>query len=67
VYLSTIGRPKSGAGAATGRRFTRVGGFVSGNVVALGAVSLITDISAEMVTAILPMYLVLGLHLSPFA
>lgn len=35
-----------------------------GNVLALGAVSLCTDISAEMVTAVLPAYLVLGLHLS---
>ena len=41
--------------------------LVSGNVVALGMVSLITDISSEMVTAILPMYLVLGLQLSPLA
>ena len=36
----------------------------TGNVVALGPVSLITDISSEMVTAVLPVYLVLGLHLS---
>ena len=35
-----------------------------GNVVALGTVSLFTDISSEMVTAVLPAYLVLGLHLS---
>ncbi len=35
-----------------------------GNVLALGTVSLLTDISAEMVTAVLPAYLVLGLHLS---
>jgi nitrate/nitrite transporter NarK len=40
---------------------------VSGNVLALGAVSLITDASAEMVTAILPIYLLVGLGLSPFA
>nr|WP_245633775.1 MFS transporter [Amycolatopsis jejuensis] len=39
--------------------------LVSGNVFALGAVSLVTDISSEMVTAVLPVYLVLGLHLSP--
>ena len=38
---------------------------VSANVVALGMVSLVTDISSEMVTAVLPVYLVLGLHLSP--
>ncbi|GIH07719.1 MFS transporter [Rhizocola hellebori] len=34
---------------------------------ALGTVSLITDVSAEMVTAILPVYLVVGLSLSPAA
>ncbi|MFE2111671.1 MFS transporter [Kitasatospora sp. NPDC059463] len=34
-------------------------------VVALGAVSLVTDVSSEMVTAVLPLYLVLGLGLSP--
>ncbi|QNE23228.1 MFS transporter [Kribbella qitaiheensis] len=39
--------------------------LLSGNVFALGAVSLITDISSAMVTAVLPVYLVLGLHLSP--
>ncbi len=37
------------------------------NVVALGAVSLITDVSSEMVTAVLPLYLVAGLGLSPLA
>lgn len=36
----------------------------TGNVLALGLVSLFTDVSAEMVTAVLPAYLVLGLHLS---
>lgn len=35
------------------------------NVLALGVVSLVTDISAEMVTAILPLYLVFGLGLNP--
>ncbi|MEU8530763.1 MFS transporter, partial [Streptomyces sp. NPDC048629] len=38
---------------------------VSGTVLALGAVSLVTDVSSEMVTAVLPLYLVLGLGLSP--
>ena len=36
----------------------------TGNVVALGLVSMATDVSSEMVTAVLPAYLVLGLHLS---
>ena len=32
---------------------------------ALGTVSLVTDVSSEMVTAVLPLYLVTGLGLSP--
>ncbi|MCX5062675.1 MFS transporter [Streptomyces sp. NBC_00452] len=38
---------------------------VPATVLALGAVSLITDISSEMVTAVLPLYVVAGLGLSP--
>ena len=38
---------------------------VPGTVPALGAVSLITDVSSEMVTAVLPLYVVAGLGLSP--
>ncbi|MFE9257670.1 MFS transporter [Streptomyces sp. NPDC006879] len=38
---------------------------VTSAVLALGTVSLITDISSEMVTAVLPLYLVAGLGLSP--
>jgi MFS family permease len=38
---------------------------IAPTVFALGAVSLITDISSEMVTAVLPLYLVAGLGLSP--
>ncbi|MGQ5259818.1 MFS transporter [Micromonospora sp. ZYX-F-536] len=65
MYLSTVSRPAADppAGGRPGRRLA----LVSGNVVALGTVSLITDVSAEMVTAILPLYLVLGLQLSPVA
>ncbi|MBG6066850.1 MFS family permease [Micromonospora ureilytica] len=65
MYLSTVSRPvadEPGPGPRR-RRFA----MVSGNVVALGTVSLITDVSAEMVAAVLPLYLVLGLHLSPVA
>ncbi|WP_455709524.1 MFS transporter [Micromonospora zamorensis] len=65
VYLSTVSRPAAeepGPGPRR-RRFA----LVSGNVVALGTVSLITDVSAEMVAAVLPLYLVLGLQLSPVA
>ncbi|MFE9468108.1 MFS transporter [Streptomyces virginiae] len=38
---------------------------VAPTVLALGTVSLITDISSEMVTAVLPLYLIAGLGLSP--
>ncbi|MFI1395986.1 MFS transporter [Streptomyces sp. NPDC020681] len=59
MYLATNGRPDApAAGPAAARR-------VPGTVFALGAVSLVTDISSEMVTAVLPLYLVLGLGLSP--
>jgi MFS family permease len=39
---------------------------VDGNVVSLGITSFFTDISSEMVTAILPIYLTIRLGLSPF-
>jgi MFS family permease len=40
------------------------GGRVPANVLALGSVSLVTDISSEMVTSVLPAYLVFGLGVS---
>ena len=40
---------------------------VSQTVLMLGLTSMFTDISAEMVSTILPMYLVINLHLSPLA
>ncbi|GHC33316.1 MFS transporter [Streptomyces cinnamoneus] len=49
-----------GRHTAPGRRAA-----VPGAVLALGTVSLITDVSSEMVTAVLPLYLVTGLGLSP--
>jgi MFS family permease len=67
MYLATSRAADSGGPAtrppdrSTGLRWRRV----SGNVVALGLVSLVTDISSEMVTAVLPLYLVLGLGLNP--
>lgn len=69
MYLSTITRPAVAGGARSLRRRPRRHRWaaVGANVVALGTVSLITDVSAEMVTAVLPVYLVLGLHLGPFA
>ncbi|WP_410676579.1 MFS transporter [Amycolatopsis sp. cmx-4-68] len=62
MYLSTIGRREQ-AGTVSRRKLSAVGA----NVFALGAVSLVTDVSSEMVTAVLPVYLVLGLHLGPAA
>lgn len=58
----------SAEGAArprAGRRRAAV--TVAPTVLALGTVSLITDVSSEMVTAVLPLYLVTGLGLSPWA
>jgi Major Facilitator Superfamily len=40
---------------------------LSANIWYLGATSLITDISSEMITSILPIYLVLHLHMTPLA
>jgi hypothetical protein len=63
MYLATSRAADSG-GPATGSTVLRWR-RVSGNVVALGLVSLVTDISSEMVTAVLPLYLVLGHGLNP--
>ncbi|MFJ9900168.1 MFS transporter [Streptomyces sp. NPDC091280] len=51
--------------AGTAAATARVSAVVAPTVLALGAVSLITDVSSEMVTAVLPLYLVTGLGLSP--
>jgi MFS family permease len=58
MYLAAVDRPAGGAD-----RTKRI----AGTVFALGAVSLVTDVSSEMVTAVLPLYLVVGLHLGPAA
>jgi MFS family permease len=57
MYLASVGPLRT--------PLRRVAAKVPGNVVALGIVSLVTDVSAEMVTAILPLYLVFGLGLNP--
>ncbi|QUF06601.1 MFS transporter [Actinosynnema pretiosum subsp. pretiosum] len=49
---------------ASVRPTDRVKGRVPGTVFALGAVSLLTDVSAEMVTAFLPAYLLFTLQMS---
>ncbi|MFF3875111.1 MFS transporter [Streptomyces sp. NPDC001978] len=64
VADSRASTPASASGAvrsSAGRRRAAV----APTVLALGAVSLITDVSSEMVTAVLPLYLVAGLGLSP--
>ena len=48
--------------ALRGRRFWP---HVSRNVVALGFTSLLTDVSSEMISTVLPIYLVLYLGLTP--
>jgi hypothetical protein len=50
-----------GEGASLARRWTTV----SRNVVFLGLTSLFTDISSEMLTAVLPLYFVLELRMTP--
>ncbi|GAA2276142.1 MFS transporter [Nonomuraea roseoviolacea subsp. roseoviolacea] len=55
------------ADVKSGVKMSRLSLAVPANVLALGAVSLVTDVSSEMVTAILPFYLVLSLGLSPLA
>ncbi|MGW6840870.1 MFS transporter [Streptomyces sp. NPDC054958] len=65
MYLADRSAPASeGANTAPGRGPVRAPAVAS-TVLALGAVSMITDISSEMVTAVLPLYLIAGLGLSP--
>ncbi|MDF5758154.1 MFS transporter [Spongiactinospora sp. TRM90649] len=59
MYISVRGTPSPAGSGAAGR--------VPGTVVALGFVSLLTDISTEMVTAVLPLFVTVGLGLSPLA
>ncbi|GGO50296.1 MFS transporter [Streptomyces lasiicapitis] len=66
MYLATTDAVATAAKRGRTRR-PRTRGRVTGPVLALGAVSLVTDISSEMVAAVLPLYFVLGLGLSPLA
>ncbi|MEW1780354.1 MFS transporter [Streptomyces sp. NPDC086777] len=52
-------------GTARPSRAGRYRSTIAPTVLALGTVSLVTDVSSEMVTAVLPLYLVAGLGLSP--
>jgi hypothetical protein len=67
MYVSESRGSTPTATAPTAARGPRPGrsSAVTSTVLALGAVSLITDVSSEMVTAVLPLYLVTGLGLSP--
>ncbi|MFG2309644.1 MFS transporter [Streptomyces sp. NPDC048566] len=69
VADSRAGTPRSPAAASAQGAVRPVAGrrraAVAPTVLALGTVSLITDVSSEMVTAVLPLYLVAGLGLSP--
>ncbi|MFJ5925268.1 MFS transporter [Kitasatospora sp. NPDC092948] len=66
MYLADARSTKTGraAAAAPGTRPGRRAA-VPGTVLALGAVSLVTDVSSEMVGAVLPLYVVAALGLSP--
>lgn len=66
MYLAD--RPSAAATPAEVRRPARVRRTVAAlpsTVLVLGTVSLITDVSSEMITAVLPLYLVAELGLSP--
>ncbi|MER6252680.1 MFS transporter [Streptomyces sp. NPDC001584] len=65
MYLADRSAPApEGAKTAPDRAPVRAPAVAS-TVLALGAVSMITDVSSEMVTAVLPLYLIAGLGLSP--
>ncbi|WP_354642774.1 MFS transporter [Kitasatospora camelliae] len=64
MYLAESRRGTETAAPAPGTRPGRRAA-VPGTVLALGAVSLVTDVSSEMVSAVLPLYVVAGLGLSP--
>ncbi|MFD3472998.1 MFS transporter [Streptomyces sp. NPDC058682] len=64
MYLSTSRASDIAGGTPAPKGPLRA---VPGTVFALGLVSLVTDVSAEMVTAVLPLYLMAGLGMSPLA
>jgi MFS family permease len=70
VYTSVRNGPEVATAAADGEVEQRPGGRrlvrgVGGTVVAMGMVSFLTDASAEMVTAVLPLFLILQIGLTP--
>ncbi|WP_394823745.1 MFS transporter [Pendulispora albinea] len=58
------GDPRAGS---QDEQVARLPFFVARNVLFLGLTSLVTDISSEMVSTVLPLYLVYSLELSPLA
>ncbi|MGW1087349.1 MFS transporter [Streptomyces sp. NPDC002596] len=65
MYVSESRGSTPAATAPTARGLFPGRSAVTTTVLVLGTVSLVTDISSEMVTAVLPLYLVTGLGLSP--
>ncbi|GAA2742547.1 MULTISPECIES: MFS transporter [Kitasatospora] len=69
MYLADSRQSKSRASTneavAPDTRPGRRAAAIPGTVLALGAVSLVTDVSSEMVSAVLPLYVVAALGLSP--
>ncbi|HCS61996.1 MAG TPA: MFS transporter [Microbacterium sp.] len=67
MYLAGSKARQDESGSAVHPQVGRRAAGVGSTAVALGAVSLLTDLSSEMVTAVLPLYLVVGLGMSPLA
>ena len=65
MYLAGSKARQDDGGSAVHPTVGRRAAGVGGTAVALGMVSLLTDLSSEMVTAVLPLYLVVGLGMSP--
>lgn len=64
MYPSIRDSPAAGAlGTGSGDRGARF--HVSRNVIFLGLTSLVTDVSSEMLTAVLPLYFMLELRMTP--
>ncbi len=64
MYLANRSSPVA---AASGPTAGKVAGKVAATTVLLGIVSLLTDVSSEAVTAVLPLYLTAALGMSPLA
>ncbi|MBO9627101.1 MAG: MFS transporter [Microbacterium sp.] len=65
MYLAGSAARQDDGGPATHPTVGRRAAGVGGTAIALGAVSLLTDLSSEMITAVLPLYLVIGLGMTP--